>query len=174
MHHKSCALHVNTLTDSGEFEGYASIFNVVDSHADVVCKGAFKKSLMAFSHKTSIPKMLWQHQATYVVGVWTHMEENEKGLYVKGRLLLDVEKGREAYVLLKEGALEGLSIGFIPRTSYKGFFNNTAVTYLTELDLHEISLVTFASNPYSMVTDVKHTASPFTNLCTYINSLCNA
>ena len=56
--------------------------------------------------------MLWQHDYSHPIGVWLDMEEDHKGLLVKGRLLLEVTKGREAYSLLKNGISNGLSIGF--------------------------------------------------------------
>jgi HK97 family phage prohead protease len=132
----------------GSFEGYASVFNVVDQGMDVVAKGAFQKSLGERK-----PKMLWQHDVGQPIGVWDHVEEDEKGLFVKGRLLKDVRQGAEAMALLRAGALDSMSIGY--RTKQSVDEGQGSVRRLVEVELHEISLVTFPMLPSAKITDVK-------------------
>jgi uncharacterized protein len=136
-------------SDTGEFEGYASVFDVVDLGMDVVAPGAFTKSL-ASGRKV---KMLWQHSMPDVIGVWDEVREDERGLYVKGRLIKQVQKALEADALLKAGAIDGLSIGY--RTIEAVPEANGRIRKLTEVELHEISIVTNPMLPAAKVTAVK-------------------
>jgi HK97 family phage prohead protease len=133
----------------GVFRGYASVFDEIDVYNDRIVRGAFRKSLGQF-----MPKMLWQHDQDQVIGVWSKLSEDQKGLCVEGRLLLEVEKAREAYALLKEGALDGLSIGYQVKQALKGQ-RRDATRLLTEVDLFEISLVTFPANALARISFVK-------------------
>jgi HK97 family phage prohead protease len=100
-----------------------------------------------------MPAMLWQHDADKPIGVWTEMVEDEKGLRIKGQLAMETVKGKEAHALLKMGALNGLSIGFMSKEwSYD---RETEVRTLTAIDLWEVSLVTFPANEKARVTNVK-------------------
>lgn len=101
-----CPIAVKAIDESREFSGYASVFGVVDSYTDVVIKGAFTRTLAERR-----PALLWQHDPTVPIGVWEEMREDETGLFVRGRLA-DTVAGRDAYELLKLGALSGLSIGY--------------------------------------------------------------
>lgn len=137
----------DSLTDAGTFEGYASVFGVVDLGDDVVQRGAFSKSL-----ETRRAKLLWQHDVHSPIGVWDEVKEDERGLFVRGRLLDGVQKGREAIALMKAGAIDSMSIGF--RTVHADYTDD-GVRKLMELELHEISLVTFPMLPDAKVTSVK-------------------
>lgn len=136
----------------GVFEGYASVFGVVDQGMDVVERGAFAKTL----GKRKV-KLLWQHDTSQPIGVWDEITEDERGLFVKGRLLKEVEKGREAMALLKAGAIDSMSIGY--RTIESMAEGDGRVRKLTEIDLFEISLVTFPMLPDAKVTAVKAIAT---------------
>jgi HK97 family phage prohead protease len=139
----------------GFFKGYASVFNVVDSQGDRLTQGSFNQSLKKHNDNQTMPKMLWQHDATAPIGKWTLIQEDDRGLYVEGQLLLEVERAREAYALIKEGGIDGLSIGFHIINGYKK--GNTRV--LTEVNLMEISLVTFAANPNARIMECKNLTS---------------
>jgi HK97 family phage prohead protease len=115
---------------------------------DVVERGAFRKSLG--SRKV---KMLWQHDMSQPIGVWDDIYEDERGLFVRGRLLKEVEKGREAMALLRAGAIDSMSIGY--RTMEAIPEGDGRVRKLMEVDLFEISLVTFPMLPDAKVTNVK-------------------
>ncbi|MDR0406977.1 MAG: HK97 family phage prohead protease [Holosporales bacterium] len=147
-------LDLKALSRTGEFQGYASVFDVVDADGDILTHGAFEKCLKDQAKTGKTPKLLWQHDATQPIGIWHEIREDSYGLFVRGKILLDLEKGREAYTLLKNGALEGLSIGFYPIKSRPTSEHN-ARRFLEEVTLLEISLVTFAANPLANVTDCK-------------------
>lgn len=147
--YKSLPLELKREPDTdGSFEGYASVFGIVDQGMDVVERGAFMRSL----GKRKV-KMLWQHETDKPIGVWDEIREDERGLYVKGRLLKEVDKGREAMALLRAGAIDSMSIGY--RTIEAVPEGDGRVRKLTEIDLFEISLVTFPMLPDAKVTAVK-------------------
>lgn len=147
-----CLLSLKAVEDDVFFAGYASVFHVVDSQYDSILPGAFSKTLREKGKVNGI-KLLWQHHADEPIGNFSVICEDSTGLYVEGRLLLDVQRGREAYALLKSGSLEGLSIGYTAVNYH--FDEKEGVRYLTEVDLWEISLVTFPANPEAGVTAVK-------------------
>ena len=100
-----------------------------------------------------MPALLWQHEDDKPIGIWQEMVEDARGLRVKGQLALETARGKEAHALLKMGAINGLSIGFISKAwSYDV---ETDVRTLTEVDLWEVSLVTFPANQDARVTSVK-------------------
>jgi HK97 family phage prohead protease len=147
------ALEVRNIDDDARtFEGYGSVFGTLDSYADTVKRGAFKRSLREWKGKGRMPAMLWQHNPDEPVGVWTEMAEDETGLVVKGKLL-STGRGPQAYEALKEGALSGLSIGFVTRKSQ--IDDESGVRTLTDVDLWEVSLVTFPANDPARVTSVR-------------------
>lgn len=131
------------------FEGYASVFGVVDDYFDIVEKGAFAKSL-----QTRKPKMLWQHDVHEVIGVWDEMKEDDHGLFVRGSIITETARGREAAALLKAGAIDAMSIGYRTLEAISEGPEGR-VRKLLELDLFEVSLVTFPANEAARVTAVK-------------------
>ncbi|MDR0661882.1 MAG: HK97 family phage prohead protease [Holosporales bacterium] len=147
-------LEIKNFSQTGEFQGYASVFDVIDHDGDILLRGAFLRTLKEMEQSGKRPKLLWQHDATRPIGIWQEIREDSYGLFVRGKILLDLEKGREAYTLLKNKALEGLSIGFIPMKSRPATAFH-AKRFLEEVALLEISLVTFAANPLANVTVCK-------------------
>jgi len=141
----------------GIFTGYGSIFGNEDQGNDIVKKGAFTKSLT--KRPASKVKMLFQHKTDEPIGVFTDIYEDNKGLFVKGQLAMGTQKGREAYELLKMGALDGMSIGFKADPDKQGYNENKrGVRTLKEVDLMEISLVTFPMNESALIQTVKGNA----------------
>ncbi len=141
----------------GIFTGYGSIFGNEDQGNDIMQKGAFTKSLV--NRPVSKVKMLYQHKTDEPIGVFTDMYEDSKGLFVKGQLAMGTQKGREAYELLKMGALDGMSIGFKADPEKQGYNENKrGVRTLKEVDLMEISLVTFPMNESALIETVKGNA----------------
>lgn len=136
--------------NDGTFEGYASTFNNIDSGFDVVMPGAFTKSLD--ERPASKIKMLWQHDSTQPIGVWKTAIQDSRGLFVKGKILKDVQKGAEAYALMKEGVIDSMSIGY---KTLESDYIKSGVRQLKELGLMEISLVTFPMNEQATVTGLK-------------------
>ena len=133
----------------GVVEGYGSVFNNRDSYGDVVEPGAFAESI-----KARKPKMLWQHNMSDPIGVWDDVSEDARGLRVRGRLAMGTTRGREAYELVKMGALDGLSIGF--RTIQDEIDGNTR--RLRGIDLYEVSFVTMPANTAAVIDGVKSAA----------------
>lgn len=147
-------LEIKAIDDStGRFEGYGSVFGNVDSYGDIVVKGAFTDFLQNNAAKNV--KLLWQHDSAQPIGTYDQIYEDEKGLYVKGNLLVnDVAKAREAYALLKSGAISGLSIGY--SINHDGVrIGDDGYNYLTDLKLWEISVVTFPANNAAQVDAIK-------------------
>lgn len=145
----------------GTIEGYGSVFNAVDSYADSVAPGAFADSLAAHKAAGTMPAMLWQHEPDKPIGVWDEIAEDANGLRVKGRLALDTSKGKEAHVLCKMNALNGLSIGFVSKEwKYDRDPSGEEIRTLTAIDLWEVSLVTFPANTLARVTGVKSGGQP--------------
>ncbi len=149
--HSSCPLEIKSLSEEGVFAGYASVFHVVDNQQDVILPGAFTATLHGRAHEI---KLLWQHDMREPIGIIEDIREDENGLYVKGRLLLEVSRAREAYSLLRQGVISGMSIGYTPR--HFRHDEKQGVRLLTALDLWEISLVTFPANEAARVTVVKN------------------
>lgn len=129
-------------------EGYASLFGKPDQGSDIVQAGAYKASLTKLADQGRGVKMLWQHDPAQPIGVWDEVREDDRGLYVKGRLLADVPRAAEAAALLKAGAIDGLSIGY---RTVKATKNDKGQRLLHELDLWEVSLVTFPMLPDARV-----------------------
>ncbi len=149
LEHKFIALGDTVAVENGvEISGYASLFGKADQGGDVVEAGAYARSLTRLDAKDGRVKMLWQHDPAQPIGVWDEVREDKAGLWVKGRILRDVEKGREAAALIEAGAIDGLSIGYRTVRATK---NDTGGRLLSELELWEVSLVTFPMLPDARV-----------------------
>jgi HK97 family phage prohead protease len=151
--HYVAPLELKSLDEAdGTFTGYGAVYGNKDSYGDIIVKGAFDNYLVG--HAAKEVKLLWQHDSRMPIGVYDEVRSDDNGLYVKGRLLInDVEKAREAYALLKAGAISGLSIGFSIDQGGSEFKDNAL--YLKQLSLWEISLVTFPANDKANVSSVK-------------------
>ncbi|SET16839.1 HK97 family phage prohead protease [Paracoccus homiensis] len=136
------------LSDGHVIEGYASLFGLTDQGGDAVMRGAFAASLAKLSAKGDKVRMLWQHDPAKPIGVWDEIREDEKGLWVKGRLLPDVIQAREAAALIQAGAIDGLSIGYRTIRAERDQKGRRA---LAEVELWEVSLVTFPMLPEAKV-----------------------
>ncbi|MFZ4532486.1 MAG: HK97 family phage prohead protease [Alsobacter sp.] len=131
------------LDGPGHIAGYASLFGVVDLGRDMVLPGAFAASL-ARRGSAGI-RMLWQHDPAEPIGVWTSLVEDRAGLAVRGRLNLAVARARELDALVRQGAVDGLSIGF--RVVAATTDRRSGVRRIARIDLWEVSLVTFPMLP---------------------------
>jgi len=141
LERKLCQIghHVEMDADA-TIAGYASLFGEVDQGGDIVTKGAYTASLNRLEACRTKVKLLWQHDPAMPIGVWDEVREDERGLYVKGRLLTETRQGFEAAALIKAGALDGLSIGY---RTVKAERDAKGRRHLAELELWEVSLVTF-------------------------------
>ena len=137
---------------TGRFSGYASLFDEVDMGNDIVARGAFSKSLG--KHRPKNIRMLFQHNPDEPVGVWEEIREDKKGLYVTGTLSTATTRGRELIDLMRQGAIDGLSIGFKTVRSRKNKTNN--IRTILEADLWEISIVTFPMQANARIEAIKH------------------
>lgn len=125
------------LEPDGGFSGYASLFGTVDLSSDRVERGAFARSLA--ERGVGGIRMLYQHDPNEPIGAWTTIREDERGLFVRGKLAQGVKRAREVLDLMRSGALDGLSIGFRTiRATREGGHRK-----LWQVDLFEISIVTF-------------------------------
>ncbi len=136
------------LEDDARIAGYASLFGAADQGGDVVQKGAYAASLARLAAMGGSVKMLWQHDPGRPIGVWDEVREDARGLLVKGRLLTEVQAGREALALLQAGAIDGLSIGYRTLRAEKA---SGGQRLLHEVELWEVSLVTFPMLPQARV-----------------------
>lgn len=135
----------------GTFTGYASLFGKADLARDVVERGAFTRSLAR--RGAGGIRMLYQHDPNEPIGTWIEIREDERGLFVRGRLTNGVGRAREVRELMRSGAIDGLSIGF--RTIQSTKDARTGVRHIRKADLWEISVVTFPMNPEARVERVK-------------------
>lgn len=137
------------VVDGAEIGGYASVFGVRDQGGDVVLPGAYGASLKRMAREGRRVRMLWQHDPAQPIGVWDEVAEDAVGLRVKGRVLTELAQGREAAALLAAGAIDGLSIGY---RTLRAERDGKGQRLLAELDLWEVSLVTFPMLPEARVS----------------------
>jgi HK97 family phage prohead protease len=149
---KFASLELRGLKQDGSFSGYASVFGEVDLGKDTVERGAFRKSLSERGPEGV--RMLFQHDPSEPIGAWKTIREDGRGLYVEGVLADGVARAREVHQLLKNAALDGLSIGF--RTVRSKMDAKSGVRRILEADLWEISVVTFPMLPSARVQNVKN------------------
>lgn len=161
---RAIQVKVDDVLEDGTFTGYGSVFNVLDRGYDIVMPGAFAASLEQHKKMGTTPALLWQHDPCNPIGIWMDVKEDSHGLYVKGKLLTEFESARQAHVLMKHGALSGLSIGYEctvwetdqtqqsvgPMDCYQ-----PQVRKLKEIDLWEVSVVTFPMLPVARIDNVK-------------------
>ncbi len=151
MEFKQLALsevQVKTYEDGHKFEGYASVFDGLDSYGDSIMKGAYERTLT--DRKRPI-RMRWNHFGP-VIGKWEEMFEDERGLYVRGSLTPGHSVAEDVYASLKHGAVDGMSIGYRVRDE----FEEGGIRYLKEIDLVEISVVEEPADLGAQVGNVKH------------------
>ena len=141
-------------SDDGTFSGQASTFGNQDLVNDVIAPGAFKDTIREHKEANRMPPLLWQHDTRQPIGRWLDIRETKEGLFAKGKLTLGTQQGREAHALLKDNAIDGLSIGFrVPEDGSE--VDKHGVRILKRIDLAEISLVTFPANLMARVERVK-------------------
>jgi HK97 family phage prohead protease len=147
MHQKlNISLDVKSVSD-GEFEGHGSVFGNTDLGGDIVLPGAFKRSIAQHRKDGALPMMFWMHDPAQVPGKWTDMEEDNKGLYVKG-VFAQTQLGNEVRTLLGMKAVRGLSIGYVTKDSD---FDDEGNRLIKQVDLWEVSIVSLAMNPLARV-----------------------
>lgn len=151
MHHKNLPIESAAFKfdDAGrKFSGYASVFGGVDSYGDTIMPGAYKATITDRDRPIALR---WNHYGP-VIGKWTSIAEDEKGLYVEGELTPGHSVAEDAYALLKHGAVTGLSIGYFPVKEEK---NTHGGVDLHEITLREISVVESPADNAAQIGDVK-------------------
>jgi len=144
------AMQIKAAKDTGEIEGYGSTFGgKPDSYGDIIAPGAFAETIASGVK----PKMFWAHDPSKPIGSWTEAIEDEKGLFLRGRLNMEVQQAREAYALVKNGDIDGLSIGY--RIKEYSVDVDTGVWTLEKLDLKEVSIVSIGANDNATISSVK-------------------
>jgi HK97 family phage prohead protease len=147
MEYKALDFEVKAEGDN-TFSGFASTPDL-DQGGDIVVKGAFGRTI---AQRGSKLKMLWNHKATDLpIGKYTKVEERDGGLYVEGKVS-DTAAGRDVMTLLRDGAIDSMSIGYAVR---EADYNDDGVRVIKDLDLYEVSLVNFPMNEKAVVTGVK-------------------
>jgi uncharacterized protein len=139
--------------ESGRVEGYASKFGILDRGGDIVIAGAFKDSLAIYRKAGDPIPMLWQHDPSQPIGVWDKFDEDSIGLKVEGELFMDIPQAKGIHTMMRRKAVKGLSIGY--RTKRHEIDRMTGARKLLEVELGEISAVTFPMLPEATLTSVK-------------------
>ena len=148
---KFAPVNVHDIKLDGSFSGYASVFGAVDQGNDMVASGAFANSLK--NRKSNAVRMLFQHDPDEPIGCWKKIIEDEKGLYVEGKITRGVRRSEEVLELMRSGALDGLSIGF--KTKRARVNPATKIRTILAADLWEISVVTFPLLEEARIETVK-------------------
>lgn len=161
---KALRFDCKSLDASGVFTGYAARFNTADLGRDLILPGAFAESIA--QRGAAGVRMLFQHDPAEPIGTWLELREDTRGLFVRGRLLSEIARGREMLALMRAGAIDGLSIGF--RTVEGRTSPKTGIRRLSKIDLWEISVVTFPMHPGARVAAFKRDAISTGNLAATI------
>lgn len=138
--------------ETGVISGYAAVWGRPDSFGDVLVRGCFAASLEQHRAAGTRPLMLWAHDPTNPIGTWDSIIEDDKGLRVEGRLCLDATAGRDAFALLKAGAVDGLSQGF---RTVKATALPKGGRRVEAVELIEVSMVTRPAQGAARVTSVR-------------------
>lgn len=141
---------LDDVSEQGIFDGYASVYEIVDAEGDIVEAGAFAKSIASGRAKNGVP-ILAQHEEHLPIGKSLELREDEKGLYIKG-LISPTSTGLDYRQLVKDRVITGMSIGYIVIDSYT---DDQRIRHLTELEIDEVSLVTFPANQAAQVNSYK-------------------
>lgn len=149
LEHKNLKVRVELKEDNGAdgvIEAYVSVFGNTDSYGDVIVKGAFEDSL-----KKKLPKGVWAHDWQQPIATTLEAKEDAHGLYIKGQLVLGVQRADEARLLLKAGAIDEFSIGF----TVEDYEEKDGVRYIKKIKLYEWSPVLWGANDATELISVK-------------------
>lgn len=148
---------VKSVTEEGKFTGYGSVFGNIDLHRDVIMPGAFAKSLDNHKSRGTLPAMLWQHSMRDVVGIYEAMDEDAHGLKLAGELFIkdSIPEADKAYTLMRRKAITGMSIGFNIPKGGEEYNKELNIWEIKEVDLVEVSIVTWPANPEAQIESVK-------------------
>lgn len=137
--------------DQGVFEGYASVYGVVDSDREILEPGVFGASLSGGSAAGGV-KLLAQHNEWELpVGKSLELRETGEGLYIKG-LISATGRGRDIRQLIRDGVLDSMSVGY---EVSKSEMDSQGIRHIQEADLLEVSIVTWPANPEATIQSYK-------------------
>lgn len=126
--------------NDGYFDGYASVFGVVDDQQDRILKNAFRNTIIRCRTKGKLP-MYFNHDPTVPIGYWVELEEDDYGLYVVGCLSRYMPMAASAEAMMNRISL-GISVGIrIVNSKIENGVRN-----ILEAELHEISLTRKPAN----------------------------
>lgn len=135
--------------EEGIFSGYGAVFENIDSGGDIIEPGAFTKTLAEGWERV---KVLALHNDFWLpIGRPVELREEPNGLFISGKIS-DTTMGRDVKVLLKDGVLNELSIGYDPIIFD---YDENGIRHLREIKLWEVSVVTWAMNPEAVITSYK-------------------
>lgn len=138
--------------EEGVIEAYVSVFGNVDSYGDIVEKGAFSDAVKAFNTDGRYPKGIWAHDWALPIAKTLEMREDERGLYIKAKLILSVPEARKAYDLIKAGVITDFSFGYEVND---GKVEKDGFRHLYKLTIYEWSPVLVGANNQAMILDAK-------------------
>lgn len=133
----------STIGNNVIISGYASVFNVADQHNDIILESAFLPI-----KNTQNVKFLWQHDFSKPIGIIQSVLEDNYGLKIEAAINSKIEVGKEAIELIRQGAVDGLSVGFNIETSN---YNSLNQRVITKAKLMEVSVVTFPANFHAKI-----------------------
>lgn len=153
---------IDNITEEGLIRGYITKFNEIDSYNSLTVKGAFSQTLEQVKQGRVIP-FLWQHDQREPIGKFLSFEETSEGIIGTCLLDLNVQKAQEAYSLVKNGIITGLSIGARVLSSDYENYDDKIVEVLKDLELFEVSLVTFPACDGARIDEVRAKGVKMTN-----------
>lgn len=140
----------------GTLSGYGSKFGLVDSYNETLKKGAFKASLREWKQRKKPIPMLWQHNSSEPIGAWTEFSEDDTGLLLKGQLIMELPRAKEALALIKANVVTGLSIGYMEIDADPWWDpEREGAREVRKVDLRETSVVTFPALREAQLDAVK-------------------
>lgn len=140
--------------EDGQFTGYASAFDNVDSYGDIVDKGAFDRTLSEWKERGDTIPVLWGHNMDDPfanIGGLSDASEDENGLKVTGSLDLDNPTAQQVYKMMKGRRTSRMSFAYSVRDSEETDDGN----HLKDLDLFEVSVVQVPANQDAQILAVK-------------------
>lgn len=157
---KEVKMAADDSSNVGEFSGYASVWGSVDLGGDMIERGAYTKTLDEWHNKGQLPQLLYYHNDQIIIGDWLEMREDDKGLFVKGRLWvkgdLRIESAVMAYNVLRGTSVKGLSIGYRARDyEIQEQIDGSQIRLLKEIELFEVSIAPYSMEPKAKVHAVK-------------------
>lgn len=124
--------------------GYANTVDK-DRAGDVISANAWAKGVDSYRKN---PVLLYQHDHSKPIGRVKKISVDKKGIYVEAEVSEAAEKLHGVHTLIKDGALKSFSVGFMVKNGR--YDKATDTTVITDVELHEISVVSVPCNQESL------------------------